>query len=326
MFNIAQLKAFVEANPKLVTRRESVTYPGLFVLKYTRKVFYDNLWDAAGILKECRGMVVDENYKPVIVPFTKIFNRNENGADIPLDEQVTCVMKINGFMAAATYTKKYGVIVSTTGSLDSDFVKLAKKHLDPVVVPWIAKNAQEGLTFVFEICDETDPHIIEEAWGAYLIGVMCAFYTRSGDLLKHCYFEDTIDGLAIQMSKNFDDADDLESCIPEIGEVVMRPEWFRAKFGDIMQMMPIQRHEGWVVYGKETVLKIKSPHYLVKKLFARKKNEYLSPDWLVSCKQTIDEEFYPLVDFITEDLDFFKMLDEPQKLKYIEKFLTEEEK
>jgi hypothetical protein len=53
-----ELQKFVKENPKLVTMRE--TSPGLFVLKYKRNVFYDNLWN--DYLEECRGTIVDENF------------------------------------------------------------------------------------------------------------------------------------------------------------------------------------------------------------------------------------------------------------------------
>lgn len=305
MFTIAQLKAFVEANPKLVTRRESVTYPGLFVLKYTRKVFYDNLWDADGILNECRGMVVDKDYIPVIVPFTKIYNRGENDTDIPLDEEVVVVEKINGFMATATWTKQYGVVVSTTGSLDSDFVKLAKKWLEPSIIPYIAKFEIPQWTYIFEICDLTDPHIIKELPGPVLIGLssLSGFrLNRPDEFNKVNRGEEWLDDCALRMG-------------------VRRPSHFRLKFEKVVEAVKMDIKEGYVVYGNTTTLKMKSSFYLIKKLFARKKNEYLSVDWLIGCKHTIDEEYYPLVDKIIEDKEFFMLLDEQQKLKYIEDFL-----
>jgi hypothetical protein len=42
---------------ELLTRKESTRYPGLFVKKYTRKVFYDNLWSENDELLEARGHV-----------------------------------------------------------------------------------------------------------------------------------------------------------------------------------------------------------------------------------------------------------------------------
>jgi hypothetical protein len=300
MVTIEQLKSFVESNPKLVTRRESVTYPGLFVLKYIRKVFYDNLWDADGILNECRGLVVDKDYNPLIVPFTKIYNRGENGTDIPLTEEVTAVVKVNGFMAAATHIEGRGVVVSTTGSLDSPFVELAKKWLEPSIIPWIEMNGSG--TYIFEICDPTDPHIISEIPGPVLIGRSKLHIAKDDVFHRMAHTEDYLDQLALRMG-------------------VRRPTHAEVPFGTVVNLLKIVKHEGFVVYGDNITLKLKSPYYLIKKLFARKRNEYLSVDWLIGCKHTIDEEYYPLVDKIIEDKEFFMMLDEQQKLKYIEDFL-----
>lgn len=51
-----QLRKFVNENPKLVTMKSSGD--GLFVLKYTRRVFFDSLWN--DFLEECRGTIIDE--------------------------------------------------------------------------------------------------------------------------------------------------------------------------------------------------------------------------------------------------------------------------
>lgn len=55
-------------------------YPnGLRVFKYSRKVFYDALWNTDPLLLEARGMVLDADGNKVMWPFTKVFNFKENG-------------------------------------------------------------------------------------------------------------------------------------------------------------------------------------------------------------------------------------------------------
>ena len=56
---IKDLQKFVAENPMLVKMRET-SNPELFVLKYQRSVFFDNLWDE--YLEECRGTVVDKDF------------------------------------------------------------------------------------------------------------------------------------------------------------------------------------------------------------------------------------------------------------------------
>ena len=125
-FNVDDLVA-----KKLVTKKTYTEGPfaGLSVLKYKNNVFWDNLWHTDPRLLECRGMVVDSEDNVIILPFTKIFNRFENGKDLPMDKQICVPRKVNGFMAAAgAYNGDW--IVSTTGTPDSDFAHMAKERID----------------------------------------------------------------------------------------------------------------------------------------------------------------------------------------------------
>ena len=55
--NKEDIRRFVSENPDLVTYRQSKSHPDLYVLKYKKKVFFDNLWNNE--LEYCRGTVVD---------------------------------------------------------------------------------------------------------------------------------------------------------------------------------------------------------------------------------------------------------------------------
>ena len=262
----------------MFTRKESVRYPGLFVEKYKRKVFYDSLWDDQ--LVEMRGRVVDAAGDVVINPFTKIFNRFERNTNIDDGEKVIAVEKINGFMAAATYVPSVGkVVVSTTGSLDSDYVTLAEKHLKsaiPVIVDY-ASIPEGKLTWLFEIVDESNPHIIKEMPGAYLLGFR-----------------------EVDSKESYSSSDGKEQLLDKfaIKMVVMRPTWGSALFSEVVEYSKNTEREGFVVYGKNTVLKIKSPYYLITKFFARVgENRILQVlNNLENFKKEIDEEYYDLID------------------------------
>ena len=220
MIDIAQLREFIDANPKLITRRESTKYPGLYVIKYTRKVFYDALWN--DLLEECRGLVVDADWNVVVRPFQKIYNRFERGVDIPRDEMVIAVRKVNGFMGAITWDRtRDDIIYSTTGSLDSDFAVMVEKHLK-CFVP--AHHFGFPTTWLFEICDESDPHIIKENLGAYLIG---ARVISTGKMLS----EEILDAVAKAQG-------------------YLRPEWKVCRFSDVVQEAKTCKHEGFVAYNK----------------------------------------------------------------------------
>ena len=272
-------------------------YVGLSVLKYTRKVFYDNLWHLDNRLLECRGIVVDEDDNIIVLPFKKVFNLGENNTKVAPDTDVVCPRKVNGFLAAATLTSKYGLIISTTGTLDSEYAVLARK--------WIEKgkmyNMFEGRTYLFEICDKSDPHVVEEKEGAYLIGCRVV---GSGTLLEELNLDFT--------SKSLD---------------FKRPEVWKGKFKDL----PLDvEHEGYMVrdtHTGETLCKIKSNHYLGKKCLQRVGKTKASKMWNNPdlFKQQLDEEFYKVFDKI---LDMFTQeeyleLTEQQRRSWIENYFAE---
>jgi hypothetical protein len=235
---------------------------------------------------------VDKDWNVIVRPFAKIFNRFENDTNIPDDEVVIAVRKINGFLGCATYDEKHGLIISTTGSLDSEFAELARKNL----LKYVTDSLITGATYLFEIVDETDPHIIKEEYGAYLIGI------------RMHKFQDGLvsEGMLDNEAKNF-------GCL--------RPDWEVRPFGEVLTDVQMCRHEGYVVYGKDTTLKLKSPFYLVKKLFSRVNVEKINDTWLDTAKTWIDEEYYPLVDKIRADIKYFTTLAPEQRRDYVETFI-----
>lgn len=283
---------------ELITRKESKRWPGLFVKKYTRKVFYDALWGQNPELMEARGHVETADGHTVIRPFTKIFNRGEMNTDIARDELCVSVAKVNGFMAAATWVPEVcDVVVSTTGSLDSDFVTLAEKYITEDVKNYIKSMMYIDVgTYLFEIVDPADPHIVPERAGAYLIG----FRHTDSDAP---YFSSP------------EKESDLDVMARGMG--VLRPSWDVVRFETVVKDAASCQHEGFVVYGQssKTALKIKSPYYLHLKMAARKK------DILSLNKERIDEEYYPLIDHLTGMGESFTMMDEQQRLDYMREYL-----
>jgi len=287
---------------KLINVKESTRYPGLFVMKYDRKVFYKNLWNTDEDLMEARGHVLDGQGVVVIRPFTKIFNFGENNTIIHRDDECIAIRKVNGFMAAATYVPKVGkVVVSTTGSLDSDFVKMAEEYINEKFKGFLRDSfIHEGrtVTYMFEIVHPNDPHIVKEKIGAYLIGYRMVDDDSpySTDAIK----EHTLDFIARECG-------------------FLRPEWKTAIFGDIMIEAKSCQHEGFVVYSLDSgvALKIKSPYYLVLKAVARRK------DILTLDKKRVDEEFFGLIDHIKENAESFNLLTEQERITYMEGYIKD---
>jgi hypothetical protein len=271
-------------------------YTGLSVLKYTKQVFWKNLWHLDERLLECRGTVVDEEDNVVVLPFKKVFNLGELPYTLDPEMEVIIPEKVNGFMAAATMTKKYGLIISTTGTLDSEYAVLAKK--------WIDRGNVElfdfGYTYLFEICDNSDPHIVKEGEGAYLIGLRDTMY---GSLTT----ENTLDSRAKKLNYK-------------------RPSVVKVKFKDI----PTTEKEGFMVIDATTggvLCKLKSPFYLAKKALMRmgKKRCSLMFNNTQEFRKQIDEEFYNLLDFIlaTYSEQDYNDLTETQRRNLFEEYFND---
>ena len=279
---------WVLANPKLVDRK-ATSNPDLFVLKYKRKVFYDGLWNR--FLEDCRGTIVDKEWNIVSLPFRKVYNFGieKEAPKLSDDTVVRAFRKVNGFMVAATIFNGE-LLISTTGSIDSGFADIARQHFADdsfTRTETMLSLIAEDITMLFECCDPTDPHIITEPSGLHPIGY------RYNDLTK---------GMAHMWDY---------------------PGGFNLTLGDLKDEVKLCTHEGYVFYTKEGVsAKIKSPHYLVKKLFMRGRD--MATLLQRNAKEKIDEEYYPLLDYLSANRDHFDALDEQGRRVYIEEFLNKE--
>ena len=164
--NNTDIKNYVESST--LVSRKLTNNPNLYILKYKKKVFYDNLWDE--YLELCRGTVVDIDYNVISMPFRKIYNYGiESNSPVFTDDTVvTAMQKINGFMVSITWYNN-NILVSTTGSIDSDFVNMAREFLTEHY--YSACKEFPNYTFMFECCHPSDPHIITELYGLHLLGI-----------------------------------------------------------------------------------------------------------------------------------------------------------
>jgi hypothetical protein len=295
------LKRYVEANERLIARRET-SYPGLYVLKYKRRVFFDDIWNQ--FTEECRGTIVDADYNVVSRPFTKIFNYGieSRAPRLPLDTVIRAYRKVNGFMVAMTMVGDE-LLVSTTGSTDSPFVAMAKEQMQKMHSwqHWVdAIKLFAGYTMMFECVHVNDPHIIPEPEGMYFLG-----WRKNG-------WDSKVDGYGFGNGDwEFYAKNHLKCYFPEMIETTL---------GELVALTKTVRHEGFVFYDEKGVSsKIKSPYYLVNKFVARnpRTDKLMSPD----VKRFVDEEYYPLVDHIQANIAEYTSLDEQARLKWVREFL-----
>jgi hypothetical protein len=298
-----ELKAFVEQNPDLVTMRESERYPGLFVLKYKRRVFFDALWNE--YLEECRGTVIDRDFNVIVRPFTKIYNhRIEDRAPVfQSNDVVLAYDKVNGFMCAVTVYNGE-LIVSTTGSLDSDFVKMAEDMIYKTAdVEYMKMLCQDGFTtLMFEVCHPNDPHIIPEQAGLYFIGFRINEWNSNMSLMA---FEGTANKL-VEHARNM--------------RVHPVPSYMVTTVADLEESMLTSRREGVVFYHIDgRAAKIKTKYYLAQKFVAR--NPRTDKLLTQAAYDILDEEYYPLLNEIRAKIDEFTALDEQARLAWCRNYL-----
>mgnify|MGYP000502932355 CR=1 FL=1 len=284
-----ELKEYVQTSD-LVTMKDCGN--GLHVLKYKRKVFYDGLWNE--YLEECRGLIVDDDFNIVSYPFTKIYNYGveKNAPTIHPDEMVEAHRKVNGFMVAVTWYKG-DILVSTTGSIDSDYVKMAKELIEPNIQKYRETCSDNALyTFMFECVHRNDPHIIPEKEGMYLLG---ARHKTLGSYISTTLFDCT-----------------------EFNSIYVERVFAPMEY--VQLLAKHVKHEGFVIYGPGKIAtKIKSPYYLINKFVAR--NPRTDKLMRHDIKQSLDEEYYPLIDAIQANIEEFTILSEQSRLAWVRKFL-----
>jgi hypothetical protein len=295
-----ELKKYVETSG-LVNMKPAGD--GIFVLKYKKKVFYDNLWNE--YIEHCRGTIVDSEFNLVSYPFQKIYNYGieKEAPVLSPDTKVTAFRKVNGFMVSATWHNG-DVLVSTTGSTDSDYVAMAKEMM-LTHQPWedwqlgFTKSDMDGITVMFECVHPNDPHIIPEKPGMYVLG-----YRENVWGSKVGYNKEVLRDLA-----------DMFNCY--------MPEVYETTVGNLVEQTKNVRHEGFVFYTEDGVsAKIKSPYYLTSKWVARNPRTDKLVDLNKDIKHNLDEEYYPLVDAIRANIVEYTAMDEQARLAWVREQLA----
>ena len=295
-----KIKQYVLDNPKLVSMKPAGE--NIFVLKYRKKVFYDNLWDE--YIEHCRGTIVDKDFNIVSYPFQKIYNYGieKEAPVLAPDTKVTAYRKVNGFMVSATWYNG-DVLVSTTGSTDSDFVAMAKEMMLTHMcwADWqmaFANADMEGLTVMFECVHPNDPHIIPEQAGMYVLGY------RENDWRSPVGHSHTV---LLELGRIF-------NChVPEVSYTTV---------AELEAMTKACKHEGFVFYTEDGVsAKIKSPYYLTSKWVARNPRTDKLVDLKKDIKHNLDEEYYGLIDAIRLNIEAYTAMNEQERLEWVRNFL-----
>ena len=286
---------------------------GLAIYKYAKRVFFDGLWGESDLLLHARGLVLDPAGKIVQNPFVKVFNYGERdtGANLSNDLRVEAVEKLNGFLGCITKHpfKPRELLITTTGSFDSDFVGYIRDFVSPDVEKRLLDYFQtRDETLMFEVIHPEDPHIIPytpEQHGLYLIGA------REKELNSPLKSERDLDVVA----------KDLE---------FRRPRHYKTTLGSLRKRVDSVQHEGYLVRDLDTgdaLLKFKSSHYLTVKFLGRMgagqiKLMFDKPHVF---KQKVDEEYYPLVDLVLQHttLESFGAMKPEDRVPFVRELVHE---
>lgn len=300
--NKDELKEFVLNNPKLVSMKPAGD--GIFVLKYRKSVFYDNLWN--DFLEECRGTIVDADFNVVSRPFTKIYNYGvEDKAPVLSDNTlVTAYRKVNGFMVAMTWYNG-DILVSTTGSTQNDYVDYAKEMMlkHQCWADWQMEiHTAKGMTLMFECVHPNDPHIVPEDAGMYFLGHRENTWDSKVEMYGVSESNRAKEYALACLKCNY-----AESYVLPLSELVAKSKQVK--------------HEGFVAYTEDgQAFKIKSPYYLTNKWVARnpRTDKLMREDF----KKQIDEEYYGLLAHIRENIESYTLLSEQDRLQFVRDFLS----
>jgi len=285
----------------------------LKLYKYSKKVFYKDLWERGGEpLLKARGIVLDLSGRIVQHPFDKIFNYKERGTgeEILDSEVVQYIQKLNGFLGNIGFdpiNKK--LLYTTTGSFEGEFVDYIKEYITPEKELELIRflTQQHKGTLSFEVIHPEDPHIVDypdHMYGLHLIGF------RGLQKTDKSWYEDDVDNIAKQL--NF-----------------RRATWDFATFGEVKEKLKGYLDEGFMirrkkpkVHGYDFYMKMKSPYYLTSKFISRMSKgnvKFLFNNPEAFKEKMEDEEFYPLVDIITTEKTFeeFSTMDSTSKVDYV---------
>ena len=154
-------------------------------------------------------------------------------------------------------------LFSTTGSLDSEFVNKISDSFDLVGLTedvlrqkFYDGHLKYDHTYVFEIIHKSDPHIIVEKEGVYLLA-----------------------GRENEWESPYIEQSELDAIAGLVG--FSRPKWYEIYYKTLVESMNGIKSEGFVVYDlhSDLVLKLKSDYYTVLKKIARMQKDKLVHLW-----------------------------------------------
>lgn len=297
--NIPNMRlGLLDSIPQNLIKAKDVSIPNAQILKYNpATTMFKGNWNQYTV-NGARGHIVDKDtFEPINMPFPKLFEASELDIVVPPDTPVLAFRKRNGFMLSVTWYNDE-LVVATTGTIDSDYAKLGRSYITPRLESVFKRFYT--LTFLFEVCDPSDPHIFPETQGLYLIGIRQNHWgSHPNFLIQHLDYIKQIFGNALE---------DIKFDPPEL-----------STYGEIQERSMIEDCEGYVVWIKNRYpLKLKCQHYKIRKKLARAKGERLKAV-LNDDKLYTDRNYIKLRDVIRDSYNQFLTMQEQERLELLTK-------
>ena len=122
------------------------THPSLplKIYNYTPYAQSEGLWDE--VTRKCRGLVLDDKYNVVIRCPEKFFNHTEPLAAKIDIENAVLTEKLDGYYISIRNDSQYGLIITSRGSFDNQYVDAVKKFLPDDDLP-------QDINYFCELCE-----------------------------------------------------------------------------------------------------------------------------------------------------------------------------
>lgn len=149
----------------------------LTIYVYTEFTQYERLWN--NVTRVCRGLVVDNNSRPIIRCLPKFFNADEPEAllEKPTDSDPTNITvqdKLDGSLIQIANDPEHGLVLTSKGSFSSDQAKWANQ-----IVVEQGYEFDRGFTYIFELIHPDNRIVIDYGSRRELI-LLAVVETESG--------------------------------------------------------------------------------------------------------------------------------------------------
>lgn len=207
--NIQNLKQYIDEGYISVSKHPAKY---LFIYNYTQKTQYEQFWNETTL--QCRGLVLDINYKVIARPFNKFFNIEELDENEIPDGDFEVFEKMDGSLIIMFFYENDWIVCSR-GSFVSDQAIKAKEIINRRY-KLSCLNDFPNYTFLFEII-YPENRIVVDYGNETSLYLLTAVNILNGQELKYSTLESISYFIQCRLVKRYDGINDFRK-IRELNE------------------------------------------------------------------------------------------------------------